>query len=101
MLRSLLQDAAVATAKSYNHAAVEPRHVLFAAARQFRSRPEVEPLVARAKSALEPRGTAVQVPKLTPEAEALLATFTSDQEVIAALLKHLTAGPASTIQAGN
>lgn len=94
MLRSLLRDAAVAAAKSYNHATAEPRHVLFAAARHFRTRPEVEALLPRARSALDPRGTAVQVPKVTQEAEELLSTFSSETEVVAALLKFSGSGPA-------
>ena len=59
MIRTVIQDAAVSAAKAYCHAEVEPRHVLFALARHFRQRPDCEPCFARAKSALEPRGSAL------------------------------------------
>jgi len=100
MLRSLLRDAALAAAKGYGHPAVEPRHVLFAAARHFRGRPEVEALLGRAKSALDPRGNAVEVPKVTPEAEELLAGLSSPEDVVAALVKFLASGPSPNDAAG-
>jgi Holliday junction resolvasome RuvABC ATP-dependent DNA helicase subunit len=96
MLKSILLDGAVAAAKSHNHAAVEPRHVLFAAVRYFRSRLEVEPLLSRAKQALEPRGTAFEVPKVTAEAEALIAKLTGSPDAVATLLELFGAGPAAS-----
>jgi SpoVK/Ycf46/Vps4 family AAA+-type ATPase len=89
VITSLLRDAAIAAAKTWSHEAVEPRHVMFAAARQFRSRPEVGSLIDAARNALEPRGTALGVPKVTDETEALLASFTNEQQVIDALLAFL------------
>jgi SpoVK/Ycf46/Vps4 family AAA+-type ATPase len=93
MLQSLLRDSAIAAAKTYSHSAVEPRHLVFAAARHFRERPEVTPLFPKAKAALEPKGSALEVPKLNPEAEALLATFTSEKDVIAAVIKAFGGTP--------
>ena len=93
MLRTDIQDAALAAAKGHSHAQVEPRHVLFAAARHFRARPEIEPLVAAARAALDPRGSAVSLPVVTPEAGALLDSFTSEKATIDVLLARL--GPAA------
>ena len=87
MLASRLLDAAVAAAKGWGHAAVEPRHVLYAAVRQFQSRPEVEALLPRAKAALEPRGSALQTPKATPEAEQLLAKLDASSDAVAVVLE--------------
>jgi stage V sporulation protein K len=101
MLRSLLQDAAIAAAKSYGHPAVEPRHVLFAATRHFRSRPEIEPLFEKARAALMPHGSAIETPKFTREAEDLLAAFATEQDVIAALLKSSGNGAAPTVSSGS
>ncbi len=86
MLRIRLKDDATALAKEKSHAHVEPRHVWLAVARRFKDRPEVQPLLAKARSALLPQGVSVVVPVTTPEAEALLATFKSDSDAIAALL---------------
>jgi len=89
MLGAILRDAAVAAAKAHCHAQVEPRHALFAAARHFRKRPEVEALLPAARSALDPRGTSVAVPAVTPEAAALLDSFTSEQATVEVLLAKL------------
>lgn len=48
MLRDLLRDAAVETAKAYSHPAVERRHVLFVVAKRFRELPGIQPLEAAA-----------------------------------------------------
>jgi len=96
MLRNLLRDAALAAAKSYQHAAVEPRHVIFAAARHLRTRPEVEALLPQARNVLEPRGSAVEVPKVTQEVDELLATISTEQDAIAAVVKFLASGGPST-----
>ena len=85
MLRTEIQDSAVSAAKSYSHAAVEPRHVLFALARHFRENPECAAWLAPAKRALEPAGSAYGVPAVNDDATRLLDTLTSDAEAIAAL----------------
>lgn len=85
MFRTVIQEAAVSAAKAYSHAAVEPRHVLFALARHFRQRPDCEPWFAPAKRALEPSGSAYAQPSLSDAATAMLDTLKSDDDGIAAL----------------
>ena len=85
MNRSVISDAALSAAKAHSHAAVEPRHVLFALARHFRERPECAGFVDAAKRALEPRGNAYASPAMSEAATALLDTLTSDDAAIAAL----------------
>jgi SpoVK/Ycf46/Vps4 family AAA+-type ATPase len=85
VLRDLLRDAAIASAKAYSHPAVERRHVLFAVAKRFRDLPEMEALLPLARKALEPRGISDQVPQVSPEAAALLDSFGSAAEAQAAL----------------
>jgi SpoVK/Ycf46/Vps4 family AAA+-type ATPase len=94
MLKSSILDEAVATAKSYSHPAVEPRHLLYAAARRFRARPEIEALLPKARASLEPRGSALTVPELNPEAAALLEKFSTEAATVAVLLEQLSGGPA-------
>ena len=85
MNRGVISDAAVSAAKAYSHAAVEPRHVLFALARHFRERPECAGFPEPAKRALEPRGNAYGTPAVSEAATALLDTLKSDDDAIAAL----------------
>lgn len=87
MLRTAIHEAAVSAAKAYSHAVVEPRHVLFALARRFREHPECAACFAPAKSALEPRGSALAPPTVTDAATAMLDTLKSDEDGIAALRK--------------
>ena len=98
MLRSDVEDAALAAAKGYSHATIEPRHVLFAVARVLKAHPEVQTLLQRAKEALEPAGTAHGVPVMTPEASAVLENCSTEQSAVAALLAAYQAGatPAAT-----
>ena len=93
MLRDLLEDAAMAAAKAWSHPAVEPRHVLYATARHFRDRPEVQPLLAPTKHALEPRGSSDQPPDITVAAMALLDSFATERDALAGLLAALTPDP--------
>lgn len=95
MLRAQLQDAAVSAAKSYGHASVEPRHVLFAIVKRFRERAELKEHAEAARQALEPRGNAHSVPTLSDEAQALLATITSEPEAVAAVVSARSGGPVS------
>jgi Cdc6-like AAA superfamily ATPase len=85
MLRSHLSDGALAAAKAYAHRDVQARHVGYAISRYFREDPEVVPLRDAARRALEPRGTAHEVPTWTAEATALIQSITSRVEAIAAL----------------
>lgn len=85
MLRLHLGDAATAAAKAWSHDAVEPRHVAYAIARHFEDDPEVAPLVARARSGLEPRGNAVSVPRPTDATTGILAGIASRDDAVEAL----------------
>ncbi|HEX8245481.1 MAG TPA: AAA family ATPase [Longimicrobium sp.] len=85
MLRSVIQELAVSAAKANSHAAVEPRHVLFALARHFRERPECADWFAPAKRALEPSGSSYGTPSVSDAATAMLDTLKSDDDGIAAL----------------
>lgn len=87
MLRTVIHDAAVSVAKAWSHAAVEPRHVLYALARRFREHPECTACFAPSKRALEPRGRSYEPPAMTEAATAMLDTLTSDAEAIATLRK--------------
>lgn len=104
MNRSLISDASVSAAKAYSHAAVEPRHVLFALSRHFREHPECAAYLERAKRALEPRGNAYGTPAVSEAAAAVLDTLKSDDDGIAALRQAFqgegtTAGPGAGGQA--
>jgi stage V sporulation protein K len=92
VLRTVIRDAAVSAAKAYGHSTVEPRHVVYALARHFRERPDCDGLFAKAKAALEPRGTAYGIPTLTDAAVALLDQLTSDEEGVTALKRAFEPG---------
>jgi hypothetical protein len=65
MLRTVIHEGAVSAAKAYSHAAVEPRHVLFALARRFNERPECAGFLDAAKRGLEPRGNSYTSPTIS------------------------------------
>lgn len=92
MLRTVIHDGAVSAAKAYNHAEVEPRHVLYALARHFKTRPECEAWFAPAKQALEPAGSHYGAATVTEPATAMLDTLKSDDDGIAALQKAFAGG---------
>jgi stage V sporulation protein K len=95
MLRSILQDSAISTAKAHAHPQVECRHVLFAVVKHFRrGREDVASLFSAAKDALKPPGTSTEVPTLSPEATALLDSFSSEGDAVAAILSEFTSGQA-------
>lgn len=89
MLRGLLRDSAIAEAKGRGHPVVEPRHVLFAIARQFKGEPGVAPLYAVARRALDPRGSFDGIPPVGEPAEAMLASIGSGPEAVELLRKAL------------
>src|SRR4051812_23522259 len=99
MTRSVIEDAAISAAKAYSHAAVEPRHVLFALARSLKDNPECAAFFAPAKHALEPSGSSFGAPTISDEAKGLLDTLKSDDDGVAALKKAFAgtgdAAPAS------
>lgn len=84
MLRTELLDAAVSHAKAASHDKVEPRHVVFAIAKRFRARPEIEAVFDRARKALEPHGSSHAAPQVAPEATALLETINTEQDALKA-----------------
>jgi SpoVK/Ycf46/Vps4 family AAA+-type ATPase len=90
--RTLIHDAAVSAAKAYSHAAVEPRHVLYALARQYRERPDCAACFAPAKRALEPSGSSYGTPAVSEAATAMLDTLKSDDDAVAALKQAFPAG---------
>lgn len=85
MNRTVIHDAAVSAAKAYSHAAVEPRHVLFALARTFRDRPDCASCFAPAKRALEPAGSSYGQPSMSDAATAMLDSLKTDDDAVAAL----------------
>ncbi len=96
MIRTAIHDAAVSAAKANSHAAVEPRHVLFALAKRFREREDCQAFFAPAKRALEPPGNSYgATPKVSDEANALLDTIKSDDDGVAALRKAFEGGEAA------
>ncbi len=88
-LRAELVDAAHSAAKAAGHERVEPRHVLYAIAKRFRARPEVEALFAAARDALQPPGSAGKVTAEAPEATALLEGINSESDAITALVNGM------------
>lgn len=93
MFRDLIRDTAVEAAKSYWHATVETRHILFAVAKRFRDLPEIGALFPLAKAALEPRGSSDKVPQISPEAYAMLDTMSSPADAQAVLKAAFQAPP--------
>ncbi len=89
MLYALLRDAAVAAAKSASHGVVERRHVLYAAARHFRTRPELATRIEEARRRLEPYGTSIETPQVPQEAEALLRELSTEDKAVAAVVEWL------------
>ena len=85
MLRVEIEDAAVSAAKAHGHAQVEPRHVVYALARRFRSDPKLGVHFEPARAALEPRGHHFEKPVLSEPATTLLASIRSEQDAIAVL----------------
>jgi Cdc6-like AAA superfamily ATPase len=93
MLRSHLRDRALAAAKAWSHAEAAPRHIAYAITRHFRDGPGMSDLSSRAKRALEPRGTAHEVPTLNEEARALLDSIDSRGDALSVLMRILGEEP--------
>jgi Holliday junction resolvasome RuvABC ATP-dependent DNA helicase subunit len=101
VLRAVLEDAAVAAAKTHSHERIEPRHVLYAIARHFRERPDVAPLLSAARQALEPPGAASGPPAIGPDARVLLDSITTEQDAITALLNASGKSQGAGVQGGD
>jgi SpoVK/Ycf46/Vps4 family AAA+-type ATPase len=91
MNRTVIEEAAVSSAKSCSHAEVEPRHVLFALARQFKDRPDCAGYYERCRRALDPSGSSYLPPKSSEAAKALLDTLKTDDDGVLALQKAMQA----------
>jgi stage V sporulation protein K len=85
MIRAETEDAAVSAAKTYGHAQVEPRHVIYALARRFRGDAKLGAHFEPARAALEPRGDHFSKPTIGEPAAALLATLKSEADAVAVL----------------
>jgi Cdc6-like AAA superfamily ATPase len=81
-----MEDAAIAAAKKMSHAEVERRHVIYGIASELRQLPQVAALWDRVKVSLDPAGSAVTVPKITPQAVELLDSIRNEAEAIAAVV---------------
>src|SRR4051794_33583850 len=92
MNRSVIADSALSAAKAYSHAEVEPRHVIFALARQLKEKPECAAYFEPAKRALEPYGHSYGAPPMSEAAKALLDSLATDDDCIAALKKAVEEG---------
>jgi SpoVK/Ycf46/Vps4 family AAA+-type ATPase len=99
MLRSHLTDAAIQAAKGRSHETVAVEHVLFAAAKHFRDRPDVAQFLPLAKAALKRPGSAIHEPLLDAAAAALLSSFTSEEAVLRELRKAFEPSTSTTTTA--
>jgi Holliday junction resolvasome RuvABC ATP-dependent DNA helicase subunit len=99
MTRAVLEDAAVAAAKAWSHAEVEPRHVVYAICRILQARPDVKPKLAAARAALEPHGSSIGTPVFNTAARALIDRCTSEDAAAAAALSSLPDVPAAPVAA--
>lgn len=100
MLRSTIEDTAVAAAKAWSHTAVETRHVVYAICRTLSKRPETHAIQAAVKAALEPHGTSVGIPEVSAEARELIARCISEDAAIAVALQGFEGDSDTGAQAG-
>lgn len=96
MTRSVIHDAALAAAKAWSHPAVEQRHVLYAICRTFQKRPELAPLLAETKAALNPHGSSASSPTVSEAADALLKDCKSEEAAVGVVVRHLQGGVPAT-----
>jgi len=96
--RDRVRDEAIAAAKAYGHAEVEPRHLLWALLVVLRAGAPASVPRAAAHGLLLPRGTATAVPSVPDVIEAQLAPITSPEAAATAceaLGRRLLAPPAT------
>ena len=96
-LRDQVLDDALAGAKRHSHAAVEPRHVLWAIVHVLGPNAPDDLKAANVRRFLDPAGTAIEPPAISPEATTILAAITDDDTAIAqarTILASLEAGAA-------
>ena len=82
-LRDQVLDDALAGAKRHSHAAVEPRHVLWAIVHVLGSNAPDDLKAANVRRFLDPAGTAIEPPAVSPEATAILDAISDDDTAIA------------------
>src|SRR5262245_9910071 len=97
MTRGAFEDAAMAAAKAWSHAEVEPRHVVYAICRMLQARPELKPRLAAARAALEPHGSFAGAPAINAAARALLDRCTSENAAVEAALASFNDGPTTPL----
>jgi AAA+ superfamily predicted ATPase len=81
--RDRIRDEAIAAAKAYAHAGVEPRHLLWGLVEVLDSSTPASVPRAAARALLPPRGRSTDVPGVPPAIEARLAGVTSRDTAIA------------------
>jgi Cdc6-like AAA superfamily ATPase len=99
MLRATIEDAALAAAKAWSHAEVEPRHVIYAICRTLAKRTELQAIREAAKTALNPYGSAVSTPVVSAAARAVLDACVSEDAAVETALGGVGAIAASTTTA--
>jgi SpoVK/Ycf46/Vps4 family AAA+-type ATPase len=81
-IRDQVRDEAVAAAKAFAHAEVEPRHVLWGLLEVLDAAAPASVPRSAARALLQPRGTAVATPVVSAAAEARLAGITSGESAV-------------------
>ena len=98
-LRDQVLDDALAGAKRHSHPAVEPRHVLWAIVHVLGPNAPDDLKAANVRRFLDPAGTAIEPPAVSPEATAILAAITDEDSAIAqarTILASLEGGAGAT-----
>ena len=86
MIRDLVRDEAIATAKAWSHPEVDLRHVLYGLVHVLGPAAPAEVTLATAKAFLEPAGDSFATPSVSAAAETELATITDEASAKAAVL---------------
>ena len=95
-LAQTIEDAAVAAAKAHSHAEVEPRHVLWAIARELGDAAPDDLKPDAVRRWLSPDGTAIASPSISAGARAAIDACTDPDAAVAqgrAILAALAAAP--------
>ena len=99
MLRASIEDAALAAAKSWAHAEVEPRHVVYGICRTLAARPELQAILESSRAALSPYGSSLTTPVVGTAARALLDACVSEQAAVEVALGSAPRGGAPSSSA--
>ena len=98
-VREIVRDDAVAIAKSCGHGAVEPRHVLWGVLRALQGDAPADIPFDAVVRLLDPHGTSVDAPTVSPEVETVLAEITDVAAAVA--LAHRLAGELGVVPAAD